>query len=85
MCNHGVGGNGLHIQMWEEVEWLECTFPAGVNVAIQLLFQRKFTHVKVSNKPVELLLIYPQTTEFQKEGGVDHTVKGRCCYYSGYQ
>ena len=36
-------GHGLNIRMWQKVEWLEPTFPAGVNVAIHLLFQRKFT------------------------------------------
>lgn len=52
----------MDIQMWEEVEWLKHAFPARVNVAIHLLFQRKFTHREVTDEPIELLLIYPETT-----------------------
>lgn len=83
----GGVGNGMNIRMWEEVEWLEHTFPGGVNVAIHLLFQGKFTHIKVTDKPIELLLIFPATTQSfrRKEGWIIHAVDGVCCYYSGRQ
>lgn len=60
----------MNIRMWE-VEWLEHTFPARVNIAIHLLFQRKFTHRKVTNEPMELLLVYLETAQTfrRKEGG----------------
>lgn len=63
LCNSAVGrwggvGNGMNIRMWEEVEWFKHTFPAIVNVAIRLLFQRKFPYTNrqwtnrvVSNLP----------------------------------
>lgn len=50
--------------MWEEVEWLKHAFPARVNAAVHLLFQRKLTHREVTDEPMELLLMYPETTQF---------------------
>lgn len=54
----------MNIQMWEEVEWLKHAFPARVNAAVHLLFQRKLTHREVTDEPMELLLMYPETTQF---------------------
>ena len=74
MGGGGKTGQGCLTVEWGG-KWKECTdvgesrmaqtrFLSRINVAIHLLFQRKFTHREVTDEPMVLLLIYPETTQF---------------------
>ena len=52
--------------MWDEAEWLKHAIPDRGNVAIRLLFQSRFTRGKVTDEPIELPLVYPETTRFHR-------------------